>query len=413
MRSDQAPLWLEHKFLYEGEATKVTNLFVSGMFRSGTTLVSMMLHSHKNIVCANDPYLPIFKAFRNKVADSISHRGNPTRPFDHYYYNAADIQLMEAIDSTDLSLPLAPRELDEIRTRVREYAREFSPRIADNVDRLSGSSFGELVQSAFDLVSTVSNKKGYEISAFKTAWTDEFVQHVLKADPFAKAIHVVRDPRAVCASKNARPDKYPWLFLIRHWRKLSVIAWHNCIADEALVGRVLLLHYEDIIEKPYLIAREICKFLCIEFDESMIKYEGFRDPTQKQWRGNSSYVSEMAGFDQTLISRWRNVLAESEKTFIELTCFPEMALHGYRAECIDDGFPVELVLSPPQISDQSLAKWIRVFQSDYESNVAEVAIEKVRFDVTKHNIPLSEAAEKALFLKPGLRRAALEKLQSA
>ena len=42
--------------------------FITGMFRSGTTLVSRMFHSHPEIACASDPFAPVFKMFRNQFS---------------------------------------------------------------------------------------------------------------------------------------------------------------------------------------------------------------------------------------------------------------------------------------------------------------------------------------------------------
>ena len=45
--------------------------FISGMFRSGTTMIARMLHANPNIVCASDPFAPIFKSFRNNVCNEM------------------------------------------------------------------------------------------------------------------------------------------------------------------------------------------------------------------------------------------------------------------------------------------------------------------------------------------------------
>ena len=37
-----------------------TRLFITGMFRSGTTLLGTMLNAHERMAIALDPYLPIF-----------------------------------------------------------------------------------------------------------------------------------------------------------------------------------------------------------------------------------------------------------------------------------------------------------------------------------------------------------------
>ena len=42
-------------------------IFISGMYRSGTTFLSKLINSNNQIECVSDPYAPIFKFLRNKL----------------------------------------------------------------------------------------------------------------------------------------------------------------------------------------------------------------------------------------------------------------------------------------------------------------------------------------------------------
>ena len=65
------------------------SFFITGMFRSGTTLISRMFQSLPEIACASDPYVPLFKEFRN-VSDKIENLKwflqDLELPHDDYYY---------------------------------------------------------------------------------------------------------------------------------------------------------------------------------------------------------------------------------------------------------------------------------------------------------------------------------------
>ena len=52
-------------------------LFIFGMFRSATTMMSRSLSAHPQITIASDPYFQFFKSYRNEIYSENIHG------FDH------------------------------------------------------------------------------------------------------------------------------------------------------------------------------------------------------------------------------------------------------------------------------------------------------------------------------------------
>ena len=73
--------------------------FISGMFRSSTTMIARMLHANPNIVCASDPFAPIFKSFRNMVCNEILSSFDPDSPLHDYYFDTRQNRIYHTIQN--------------------------------------------------------------------------------------------------------------------------------------------------------------------------------------------------------------------------------------------------------------------------------------------------------------------------
>ena len=384
-----------------------TCLMVSGMFRSGTTLLSTMLNAHPNICCASDPYLPIFKLFRDKIAVSNKQSFSSLEaggPLDDYYFDSVKTEFMEAVQSCSLDLPLADLSLDDIRKQTVYYSKEYSTKIIPLIDGLGGETFTDLFRSGFEIVKKAYGEQGDCISAFKTAWTDEFSPHMLQAMPEAKVIHIIRDPRATCASKNVLDDKYPWLFLIRQWRKSAAFILDNIRDGRPWSNRIMAVRYEDLISNTEQCCRDICLFLGLEYDPALLDICQFRDGLGKPWMHNSSHYAdkEVKEINKGSIDKWRNVLSNRERIFIELLCLPEMKAWGYSdIEANDIHLLADIVDSPPEIPSENLARWIRPY-AQRTAGLSDMALEYLRLSVLASKEKVSEDLARKLYLRPAI-----------
>jgi len=233
-------------------------LFVTGMFRSGTTLLGRMLNAHPQLAVASDPYMPFFKSFRSTVAACLGQDIPAAAPLDDYYFRHEAIELFRAIQDASLDVALDRPALDNLKTAVATHAEPYSPLILPLVESIRGSSYRDVLDQMIGVLQSCYGKRTMDYLGFKEVWTDEFIPVLARALPEARFIQIVRDPRAVAASKNATDEQYPWLFLGRQWRKLAGLA-HDYAADPHFGRRVCVVRYEDLVESPEESMHAICR----------------------------------------------------------------------------------------------------------------------------------------------------------
>ena len=354
--------------------------FITGMFRSGTTLLARMLHTHKNIVCASDPYRPFFNYFRYHLTQNLDKNIAPYDPLGDYF--AKDqIDLFNTIQNSTLELEFpVEQESDRLLNKIQAHGKLFSPKIIDNLEEIQGTTFKEIYNYLLSYVPKYYGQGREKCEGTKEVWTTEFVAPLAKTYPNRKFILVVRDPRAVAASKNVKEDKYPWLFLIRQWRKLAILTWvYNNRSD--FKDRVLLVKYEELVKFPTDTAEQMCDFLNIKLDERILKPSNFVDGKGEKWLQNTSYKNKKASFNTDSVDKWKDVLQPKEIKFIEKLCFSEMNLFGYQfAEAKGLKLNNDLLLNPPFIKKNNLANWIQEYYKNRTktSYLNELAKEEVR-----------------------------------
>jgi hypothetical protein len=345
---------------------KVNYLFVTGMFRSGTTLLGKILNAHPEISLASDPYRPFFNDFRDSLAEAggLSTPEERQAPLGSYFCDGHGLEIMRAIQASDLNLSLSSERLRDLIPMMSARTVSFSPLIAQRMCELEGRTYRELYESMMRLIGDCYGKKGARFTGMKEVWCTEFIRPLLKTFPQAKCITILRDPRAVFASKfvkNGGGEKYPWLFLIRQWRKLAVFAWLHA-TDPDMKNSVLVLRYEDLVSDPEVTAQKICVFLGISYLSEMVDGSRFRDGRGEEWRQNSSHGTG-AVISKVFAEKWRDVLSREEVSLIEKSCSLEMKLFGYElsgSDCLSG----KDIWNPLIIPEEELAKWIRKY-SDF------------------------------------------------
>ncbi len=373
--------------------------FIGGMFRSGTTLLGRMLHAHPELVCASDPCLPILKFFRSLLARHIELNIPPQYPLQDYYYDVHLLTLFKLIQKSSLNESIPKEWMPAIKNEIKHYGEPYSPLIMPYLDRLSGETFADLLRQILEIIREVYGQNTEKVVGFKEVWGDEFIPAMARAFPEMKFVILVRDPRAVAASKNITQEKYPWLFLALQWRKLAALAWYYT-RHESLTEKVLVIKFEDLISSPEEIAKKICTHIGVSFNPEMLNPERYVDGFGKPWRQNTSYGNGLKGFDQKAISRWQKVLSNNEKLLIELVCGPEMFLHGYLESFSYEALP-KLLCDFPEISLEERAAWIApLFPPDGLSERVDLSREALRAALLTASVHPTEEVLSGAFLFP-------------
>lgn len=388
-----------------------TNFLVTGMFRSGTTFLARMLNANRNIICASDPFAPVFKEYRNSFGRSAEGDFDTNSPLHDYYFDASQNNLFRAMQASDFNVSIGASVLDRLVEKVGQHSEAYSPLIRNYLSLLKGETYSDLINSGLRIIEMAYPKGRHQAQAlgFKEVWVGEFTQHFLQLASGAKVIHLVRDPRAVAGSNYVSGARYPLLFLARQWRKLATLAWLSSSKSE----NVKVIRFEDLIGSPQTTAVEICAFLGVDFDESMVDMRDLKDGANKPWQQNSSYKdydqgvqNQPAESSPKSIERWRSVLPQEFVRLIEKLCFFEMALVGYeydtdfrKCPALDEGFLFE---DDPDL----LSNWIKPYSSyDY---CREMMAENVRHDLMHSGRHLGTRIESLFALHPS----AYEKLIS-
>ncbi len=337
-------------------------LYVTGMFRSGTTILAKILNAHPNIALASDPFLPFLKDLRDDLAAARTGDDcfRPQGPLGDYFCDFEQLLLLRDIWNTTLDRPFDDSRRPSLWPVIKERGAPFSQHLVARMDELKGGTYAEIYADMLRLTAEVYGEGEPLYAGHKEVWSGEFTLPLHRSFADLKSIHIVRDPRAMCASKNVAEDKYPWLFLIRHWRKMASMAW---LAVNAEPGKrsALLLRYEDLIDNPELICRMICEFLEIDFDARMLMPERLQDGDGTPWKRNSSY-DDLAcersvtnkGYD-----RWKTVLAQDEVSLIERLTFPLSEIFGYSQRSVPgSNLHAEMLLNAPQVRQEQLTPWI-------------------------------------------------------
>ena len=373
------------------------NFLVSGMFRSGTTMFARMLHANPNIVCASDPFAPIFKSYRNTIAQDMIQDFDIFSPLNDYYFDKSQNSLFQELQRKNFDVAITEQEIERVKGLIKGHCKLYSPKISLFLDVLEGKNYKQVFDSAFEIIRSSYGKGDNAVVGFKEVWVDEFASHFNEMKKGNKVIHIVRDPRSVVASNFASEARYPLLFLIRQWRKLASIAWLNSRDNE----NFLLVRFEDLLKEPERVTRVICDFLGVKFHSNMVNPESFKDGDGNSWSQNSSYKNKGGQkFNSQALDKWKYTLDERITNFIEKFCFFEMELLNY--EFSTDGvFDDDEGLLDYEDDLTKCSEWIQPY-AGYD-NFKEVAIELTRVSLLKNKAHLSENICKLILLNPDLK----------
>jgi len=299
-------------------------LFITGVARSGSTLVARMLDALPEAAVASDPFFPLFRGLRDALVQAAGLTLPSSAPMQDYYFTDARIEMLDAVQAGTLDLPFDPALRHVLLSQLARRASVEAQDLVPHLDRMGGATWRDVVASALDIVRDVRSTSRY--AGCKEVWTIELVPTLARAFPGARFVLLRRDPRAVLASLAvvgaADPTQvgHP-LSYARHWRK-EVAFLHRFGRDADLSKRIHVVEYERLVRDPAGEARRLCTFLEIPFAEAMLDLA---------WPGNSGYEAQLDGIVADFAGRWRDTLGPASRALAELVCGPEMELVGYDA----------------------------------------------------------------------------------
>ena len=312
-------------------------LFLTGTARGGTNLVKWILERSDKISLESEPYLPLYTSFRNaaleKFVKSKNIKFKNSSPIDDYYYEDLKIKIMEKIQKTGLTLNYKTKQNINLKKNISKRMKDYVPYLRKYVNFFNEKNYKKMFDVALDIVSKSNSYKKNSYIGWLDNWIIEFYPHLAKA--YKKAIFIVifRDVRASIAStlKRKDPQNAPSILsFIRCWRKQLAFAAH-LKKNKSLKKKILFIKYEDLVKRPNVHTRKICKKLKIKYSSDMLDVKKFRPlGNDKNWRPNSNYKINKNYIYKSSINKWKKSLDKEMISFIELIAGNDLKLLGYK-----------------------------------------------------------------------------------
>ena len=291
-------------------------LFIGGAPKSGTTLLLSLLDGHPQLVVVPEETQYLEERGRYRALKTPQARL-------HHLLHQTELRVLA---HGRFAPPRECRSLDERNYAGFQYDRFAA--LADDLARRPGMNdsllFSEMVR-AYAEVSGIDWRKCVR-------WVEKSTSnevHTAALDelfPQAKLVQVIRDPRAVFASRKKRLTRGGALYSKAH-RLLR--AWNKSAKEISRLhsepSRFLVVRYEDLVSNPARVLKQVCQFGDFDFTDQMLT------PTRagNSWEGNSAFEASFFGISGSPLRHWRDYLTPHEIWWVELHCKKGMRLAGY------------------------------------------------------------------------------------
>ena len=257
-------------------------IFIVGMPRSGTTLL-------QGILCNSQKYFPM--------------------PETHFFSRVA-----YGLPEINLS-PENRAQMDRILKRKSKI----------NIDENVWSKF-KTQKEIFECVIGMFNKQDIETFLEKTPRHVYFYSQILKHYPDARFICMIREPRNTVSSLLTMSQK----------REKSVIRmslFYNKIANAIIKIRnhhnVLVVKYENLVNRPDQALKTICQFIELPFDSKLLKTVAAPAEMISEHETWKTKNIDLKTIQQDNAERWQEVFSEHQAGLVALVTKSYASKFGY------------------------------------------------------------------------------------
>ena len=189
------------------------------------------------------------------------------------------------------------------------------------------------IQSAIDII--LEEQLGQPITEFlasegKTIWglkdpqLTEYLDDLKQFLPYAKCIIITRDARAVVRSymENAWGLGTNCYTGAQRWKREIKI---QLAFEKEVQENCMRIRFEDLIIDPKSCLEDICDFINVSFDESMLNYASKKSFVSK----NRQSINTFKPLDPLIKDKWKTALSEHQIKIINHVCGDLLSDLGY------------------------------------------------------------------------------------
>jgi hypothetical protein len=264
-------------------------VFLVGMPRSGTKLLRDLLNNHSQIAIAPNEshFIPHFYSNLERYGD-LQDRSN----FARFFRDFGETVFFRLV------------------TKQRSFIDEQSW-----YDAVQVWTYAGVVEAFY---------RSYATTQHKTIWGDKTPFYLLilpllrKLFPEARFVHIIRDARDYALS------------LKKGWGKnvlRSSQRWHDAVAKcrhdgAALKDDYLEVRYEQLVDEPASVLRNVCSFLSVPYEETMTTLKQPADKRGGDAKGSMDILKRNYG-------KWERSLSRNQIRRIEAICGSLLSDLGY------------------------------------------------------------------------------------
>lgn len=273
-------------------------LFVTGVYRSGTTLVSRIFDAHSDYAVTYD------SVHYMRFCYGAYHPLNLKKNRD---------DLVEDIKE---------------RCQSRWMRRLQDERLVQELDASTQWDDATVYDAVMRHFLSIPARKPQWGEKTLMAWNK--IPNFLEMFPHGKALLVLRDPRDAALSQKLITYEPGLRYLDTAFATLNAMRAADAFEYQLPTKQYATVIYEDLVSQPEMVLRKICDRLEVDFDPLMLDARNFRDYTGGPWLANTSFESDAPiMIESRSVGRFRDDLSATDIQFIEMICRPLMARWGY------------------------------------------------------------------------------------
>jgi hypothetical protein len=301
----------------------MTQVFLTGMLRSGTTLLDKILDGLNYSRVLTQPFPFFFRQAKERFHDSITYKGDKYLLNDYFFekkYTLDDVT--EYLSTMQFTYP----EIENVFEKMKGYSGNYEDTsfLLNSLER-KDYHFSELFNVFMDKLANCQNKE-MQLSGFKEVQCEEFIPSFISNG--WKTVLILRNPYDVITSiqfgkgNQYTGKKRPTLFHLRNWRKSADMAILFSQYDNFHLSK-----YEDLLLSPNKTLKKLFEFLDISLSDSEI--EIIINENLKNWQGNSSFDTNQQGINKNAYGRYKEKMPNPMQQYISKLCEPELNYFDY------------------------------------------------------------------------------------
>lgn len=345
-------------------------LFITGTYRSGTTLVDKLLTNHNHGFVASQPFPFLYILLKELYNKKMNFNSKPYAINPEFAVNCNPQQFNDFLLNNNITELFVKKALND----MKGYSGCSTPEIYNLIETLKNGNIVDIYKRLCDNLAETFNEKDLHFIGSKEIISEDYIPYFINKG--VKVIHLIRDPRDIVLSANfSKNSGYvgknrPILYTLQMWRKSVSFAINNSNNPN-----LFILKYEDLVLNPFEMLNELTDFIGTNrFDLEQFK-NGINNQYGEKWKGNSSF-NDYNFIDTSSIYRYKSNLSNDITTYINNICGPELKYMGYN-EKINFNENTISEFREPDYEINSL------FNTDFSSSDSSISKELHRYNLLK------------------------------